>query len=48
MPIRLFVLPSFHPAAGPGPAGGETVDGWEGSPEPQQLPGASVQPSEAL
>lgn len=51
MPIRLFVLPCFHPAVppvGPQPAGGETVDGWEGGPKPQQHPGASIGPSEAL
>lgn len=42
MPIRLFVLPSFHPAVGPQPAGDETVEGWEASPEPQQLPRAST------
>lgn len=42
------IFPSCSRPVKPQPAGGETVDGWEGSPEPQQLPGASVEPSEAL
>lgn len=42
------IFPSCSRPVGPQPAGGETVDGWDGSPEPQQLPGASVKPSEAL
>lgn len=38
------IFPFCSHAGGPQPAGGETVDGWEGSPEPQQLPGASTIP----
>lgn len=51
MPIRLFrpaIFPSRSRPVGPLPVGGEAVGGWEGSPEPQQLPGASAEPSEAL
>lgn len=36
------MFPSCSRPVGPQPAGGETVDGWAGSPEPQQLPRASV------
>lgn len=42
------IFPYCSRPVGPWPAGGETVDGWEGSPEPQQLPGALVVPSKAL
>lgn len=42
------IFPSCSRPVGSQPAGGETVDGWEGSPEPQQLPRASAEPSEAL
>lgn len=42
------IFPSHSRPVGPQPAGGETVDSWEGSPEPQQLPGALTETSEAL
>lgn len=46
--FRPAIFPSCSRPVGPQPVGGETVGGWEGGPEPQQLPGASAEPSEAL
>lgn len=41
------IFPSCNHPAKPGPAGGQTMDGWERCPEPRQLPGASDRSSQA-
>lgn len=51
MPIRGFsaaIFPSCTHPVGLQPAGSQTVDSWEGRPEPRQLPGASLRPDEFL
>lgn len=41
------IFPSCNHPVGRQPAGGETVESWEGGPEPQQLPRAPAEPSQA-